>query len=52
MDDDVKKSWTGVKTQRVQSEWNHQSAMLNVSSSDLNHVKFWTAGELGNINQN
>lgn len=52
MDDDVKKNWTGVKTRRVQSERSHQSEMCNVSSSDLNHARFWTAGEHGNTNQN
>lgn len=26
--------------------------MRSASSSELNHAKFWTAGEPGNINQN
>lgn len=52
MDDDVKKVGLESKLKRAQSEWSHQSAMHNVSSPELNHAKFWTTGELGNINQN
>lgn len=52
MDNDVIKTGPESKLKKVQSEWSHQSAMRNVSSPELNHAKLWTAGELGNINQN
>lgn len=51
MDDDVKMIGQKSKLKENTLEWNHQSAMLTVSSSVVNHATLWTAGKPGNITQ-